>query len=165
MKADILRQQADVTNPVDPEDYGHWEESQDPLTGDIIRIWVPDVLTPDDPSTPTTDETVYDFTPCLVRGIIEGGVRAAGTTEEWADIYTSVELVRMWFPANKIITKRDRVFNIRNNQNQILWREEETGSAGIYKPTVFEVLGVTPVIDPYGNHVENYALLERAEIQ
>ncbi len=166
MKADILRQSSvDDTDVSDPEDYGHWEESQDPLTGDIIRVWVPDEITPDDPTTPEFDP-VYDYTDCLVRGIIEGGVRAAGNTEDWADLYTSTEIVRMWFPANKIITKRDRVFNIRNAKNQILWKEEEIGAeAGIYRATIFEVLGVTPVIDPFGNHIENYALLERAEVQ
>lgn len=163
MKADVLRQSSDVNNPDDPEDFGHWEESQDPLTGDIIRVWVPDV--PDDPETPE-DETQYYTVDCMVRGIIEGGVRAAGTTEDWSDIYESIELIRMYFPANKIITKRDRVFNVRNRKGQILWKEEEYGAtAGTYKSTVFEVLGVTPVIDPFGNHVENYALLERAEVQ
>lgn len=166
MKADILRQSTvDLDDVINPEDYGHWEESQDPLTGDIIRVWVPDEIIPDDPSTPEI-ETVYDFTDCLVRGIIEGGVRAAGTTEDWGDIYSSVELVRMWFPAKKIITKRDKVFNIRNSKNEILWKEEEMGaSAGVYRATMFEVLGVTPVIDPFGNHIENYALLERSEVQ
>lgn len=167
--ADVLRQSGDATDSSDPTDFGHWEDNQDPLTGDIIRVWVPEVS--DDPSTPDIDETQYYQIPCVVRGIIEGGVRAAGTTEDWSEIYKNVELARMFFPSNRILTKRDRVLNIRNKKGQVLWKEEELGDSTInddvvvYKSTVFEVLGVTPVIGPFGEHIENYALLERAEVQ
>jgi hypothetical protein len=71
----------------------------------------------------------------------------------------------MFFPAGYRITKRDRVTNIRNARGQIIWKEEEMENEGVYKSTTFDVLGVTPVLDPFGNHIENYALLERAEVQ
>lgn len=159
MYADVLHQGGSA--PINDE-YGQWVETQDPLTGDIIRVWEP--ATPDDPETPE-DETQHYTVKCMVRGIIEGGVRAAGTTENWTDLYESVEMARMWFPANKIITKRDRIVNVRNRRGTVLWKEEESGTPGNYQATVFEVLGVTPVIDPFGNHVENYALLERVQAQ
>lgn len=160
---------ADVLRPgnaedVDPDQYGEYVQSQDPITGDIIYIWVPADDIPDDPNTPN-NEASHSTIPCMVRGIIEGGVRAAGTTEHWSEIYKSIELVRMFFPANYRLTKRDRVMNIRNSKGQVIWKEEEMEGAGIFKSTTFDVLGVTPVLDPFGNHVENYALLERSEIQ
>jgi hypothetical protein len=166
MRADVLKIK-DYTNVNDPTEFGTWVESQDPITGDIVRVWEPEVS--DNPFTPTVDETEYYTIPCLARGIIEGGVRAAGTTEDWADIYSSIELVRLFFPAGYILTRRDRVINIRSQNGQIIWKEEDYGESspgsGIYQATVFDVLGVTPVIDPFGTHIENYALLERAEVQ
>lgn len=163
LTADIMHQASVTDQPGDPTEYGEWVESQDPLTGDIVRVWVP--ATPDDPSTPDVNEMTYDKTKCLVRGIIVGGVRAAGTIENWDDIYKNTEMVNMWFPATKIITQRDRIFNIRNSKGQVMWKEEETGVGGVFKSTVFDVLGVTPILDPFGNHIENYALLEKAEVQ
>jgi hypothetical protein len=166
MRADILRLATNPNPSDDPEDYGEWVEYQDPITGDITRVWVPSQ--DDNPDTPDVDESfTAESIPCIVRGIVEGGVRAAGTTEEWGEIYQSIELVRMHFPANVVLSKRDRIVNIRTARGQVIWKEEEAGAdtQGVYKATVFEVLGVTPILDPFGNHVESYALLERAEIQ
>lgn len=159
MVADILRQASNVDNPADPTEFGHWEDSQDPLTGDIIRIWVVD-----NPNTPEV-ETTYETLRCMARGIISKGASALGNTQEWSEIYRDTELINLSFPSNKILTKRDRVLNIRNQWGQILWKEEETGVQGVYKATVFEVLGVTPIVGPFGEHIENYAMLERAEVQ
>jgi hypothetical protein len=160
LTADILKQSMDAP-PNDPTQYGRWVEQQDPLTGDIIRIWVPFV--PDNPNTPQ-DETVYESLPCIAKGIVEGGARNWGS-EEWSEMYRNTELVNMYFPSSHTLTKRDRVLNIRNQKGQVLWKEEETGKDGVYKATVFEVLGVTPITDMFGNHIENFALLSRAEVQ
>lgn len=136
---------------------GHWENKQDPITGEIIRIWVEEDA---DPVTPGVQEKRVK---CIVRGILDGGIRVAGTTDRYSPqgILDSVDFVKMQFPASVIITKRDRITNITNRDGVIVWREEEFDNA----PTVFDVLGVTPVVDPFGVHVENTALLQRAETQ
>jgi hypothetical protein len=103
----------------------------------------------------------------MARGIIDGGIRVAGTTERWGETYVDIDYCRIEFPARVLVTKRDRITNIRNRKGQILWLEEELGpdGEGKFRATVFEVLGVTPVVDPFGNHTSNVAMLERAEVQ
>jgi hypothetical protein len=164
MKADILRQSSGSSTPTAD---GRWEDRQDPITGEIIRVWVP--LGVDDPDTPADESLVGTF-PCMARGVIDGGIRVAGTTERWGETYVDIDYCRIEFPARIIITKRDRITNIRNRKGQIIWLEEEipegpTDEPPTFQATVFEVLGVTPVLDPFGNHTSNVAMLERAEVQ
>lgn len=164
MKADILRQSDGLSTPTAE---GEWKDYQDPITGEIIRKWYP---VGDDPTTPGTNEGVLGGTmPVMARGIIDGGIRVAGTSERWGQTFVDIDYCRIEFPAKYLLTKRDRITNIRNRRGQILWLEEEAGPnntlLGSYRATVFGVLGVTPVVDPFGNHTSNVAMLERAEVQ
>ena len=159
MKADILRQHN--TDPVNPsEPTGEWTIRQDPDSGEIIRVWQ-SATAVDNPATTDEDEGLESFR-CIARGIIDGGIRVAGTTERFSDLYENVDFIKITFPARTRLTKRDRVTNIRDPKGNIIWREEEQPSA---PPTVFNVMGVTPVIDPFGRHIESFAMLERSEIQ
>lgn len=171
MTADVLRAGIDAP-PVEEEDngqYGEWVEQQDPLTHEIIMVWVPagQVTPGDNPDTPGT-ETQYRqqlSVPCLARGIVEGGIRVAGTTERFGNEYENIDYTRLWFPASVIITKRDRITNIRDSRGKVIWVDEETNPTGTsWRSTVFNVEGVTPIPDPFGRHVENQALLARAEV-
>ena len=87
----------------------------------------------------------------------------AGTTERFTShgVLESVDYVKMTFPRFIKISKRDRITNIRNRKGQVVWAEEEHDGS----PTVFNVMGVTPVLDPFGNWIENFALLARSEDQ
>jgi hypothetical protein len=60
------------------------------------------------------------------------------------------------------LSKRDRITNVSNAKGEIIWKEEEIQGA---PATVFIVMGVTPVVDPFGNHIENTALIQRAQVQ
>lgn len=169
MSALILRQGYDPTPDADSDmetPHGNYEYVQDPDTGAMVRVWVavPDgVVEP--PSAVNTPGGMMEGTrfKCMARGFTDGGIRVAGTTERWSsrgDIDT-VDYISIKYPAFITLTRRDRVTDVRNNKNVLLWKEEEFDD----KPTVFEVNGVTPITDPYGNHIENSALLQRAEIQ
>lgn len=164
MKADILRQGVSPTDP-DPTptgDDGDWVMQQDPDSGEIIRVWQPNVQ--DDPDTPDTNEatTGLESFDCIARGIVDGGIRVAGTTERFGDLYENVDYVSMTVGPDVNITKRDKVTNIRNRDGIILWRNEEQSDS---PPTVFSVMGVTPIPDPWGRYIEQRVMLERAEIQ
>ena len=165
MKADILRASGPTRtpDPVDPDDEtkGEWVMEHDPDSNEIIRVWKP--ASADNPATPDVDETnTLKSFKCVARGIVDGGIRVAGTTERFSEVYEGVDYVKIWFPANVTITRRDRVTNIRTKGGKVLWREEERTDTA---PTIFSVVGVTPIIDPFGKHVENTALLERVETQ
>jgi hypothetical protein len=151
MTATVLNQ-----GPTAPDTGGHWVERQDPDTGEIERVWTND----DDVVTPGVQQRII---PCIVRGVIDGGIRVAGTTERYtpAGIYESVDYAKMSFPANIKLSKRDRITNVTNRKGEIIWREEEFDNSA----TVFDVMGVTPIVDPFGVHIENLALLQRAEVQ
>lgn len=158
---------------IDLDDYGTWADSQDPLTGQIVKVWKPY-----EPSTPS----YYDFTPpnsgpttntvnirqnvpCIARGIVDGGIRVAGTTERFGESYENIDFVKMWIPANVVVTKRDRITNIRDRTGRIRWLDEEyyvEGDPSTLRATVFNVNGVTPLFDAFNNVVEWFVLLERA---
>jgi hypothetical protein len=162
MYADILRQ----TGPQGPNDptasAGEWENRQDPDTGEIIRVWVP---AEDDPDTVENEVEMATF-PCMARGIVDGGIRVAGTTERWDEVYVGVDFVRMIFPAHVQMTRRDRITNIRDRDGNVIWREEEAfDEDGNHPPTIFSVNGITPMPDPFGKHYESVALLERVSTQ
>lgn len=141
-----------------------YEYNQDPWSGAVIRDWVPDVDTDDSvPGVQPSTLSRGSRTRCAVRGMADGGIRVAGTGERFSSRGTieTVDFVTMKYPAEVIITRRDRVTDIRNRAGKLIWTEEEFSNAA----TIFEVNGVTPILDPFGTHIENSALLQRAEQQ
>ena len=155
MTATVLSQ--GPTAPTTPVTEGQWVNKQDPDTGEIIRVWEEIDVDTEEPGTQALRIV------CMVRGVIDGGIRVAGTTERYTPkgVYDNVDYAKMNFPADVVLTKRDRITDVRNSQGVTVWKEEEFDNRG----TVFEVLGVTPILDPFGTHVENLALLKRAEVQ
>lgn len=124
-------------------------------------------ITTYDPDSGQSKETWEAFAegvgiPCTFHGILEGGIRVAGTTERFGNIYENVDWGKMEFGPGQPISKRSQVTNVRNLKGVIIWREEEMDGN---PPTIFDVQGVTPVVDAFGNHTENTALVQRHEIQ
>jgi hypothetical protein len=179
MSATLLHQNEgvqydDLSTPggtIDIDDYGVWEDSQDPLTGDIIKVWKPYApgegpVVPD-PAEPGGVNYIGNI-PCVARGIVDGGIRVAGTTERFGDTYENIDYVKMWVPANVLITKRDRIINIRDPKGRIIWVDEEFSDPFNLQPpraTEFNVNGVTPLFNAFNTHTENFVLLERAEVR
>ena len=159
MQADVLRNDANGDSQVPLSEQGTHEVRQNPRTGEVERVWVPVV---DDTAGASKPHSVT----CEVRGILEGGIRVAGTTERMSERYENIDLVFMTYPAGIILTKRDRITNVRTKKTQhIIWVEEELNADdGIYPATVFDVLGVTPITNPFGTHIENRAMLARVDI-
>lgn len=148
---------------------GRYDYQQDPDSGAIVQVWIPA------PDTDAAEPGIQPVIPLIegraagrriqvmARGLIDGGIRVAGTTERFASngIYENVDFVSIKFSADVILTKRDKITDIRNRDGTLLWREEEFDNSA----TVFDVMGVTPVTDPFGNYIENSALLSRSEVQ
>lgn len=160
MFATLLHQDDDHAPDPNPDEYGEWVNSQDPLTGQIVRVWRPFESLPDNPDTPEHDPTFREIN-CLARGIVDGGIRVAGTTERFGEFYENVDFVRLWVPADVLITKRDRVTNIKDASGQIRWLDEETLDGT--RATVFNVNGVAPLFNAFNIMIEQYVLLERVE--
>lgn len=162
MQATLIRPTQNAPeNNTDPATMGQWTEEQDPLTGEVIRVWKPVYV--DDPGTAQNDVNTENIW-CMARGIIDGGIRAAATTESFDDIYRNVDIINIWVPKKYRITKRDRITNIRSKSGLVLWRDEEFEGTGEVRATMFNVNGVVPVFDPFNRHIDNFCLLERAEV-
>ena len=171
MRATLLHQNDDFPGYPDLEQYGDWVNSQDPLTGEIVRVWKPYPV-PDNPETPENDPSILEI-PCIARGIVDGGIRVAGTTERFGESYENIDYIKMWVPAHVKITKRDRITNVKDRTGRIRWRDEEFEDFDAASPatfnanlraTVFNVNGVTPLFDAFNNLTEWFVLLERAEV-
>lgn len=136
---------------------GYWTNRQNQNTLEIERVWV---NTDSDSVTSGIQEETFRL---VARGVVEGGIRVAGTTERYTPtgVLDSADYVVIQFGPNVELSKRDRVYNIKGSNGLLIWKEEEYDGAA----TVFEVLGVTPIVDPFGRHIENHALLQRAEVQ
>lgn len=169
MQAEILTWAGSTLPPPPPEDEeipepdGEWVSYQDPITGEIYNEWKPGKVTYDDPSTPLVDETDYDATvrtiPCLARGIVDGGIRVAGSTERFGDMYENVDFVKLWVPGHIGIKKSDRITNIRAARGgAVVWKDLDTGL-----PIIFNVNGVVPLFDAWNRVTEHFVLLERAD--
>lgn len=169
MTAALLHRSTGTAPDPDFEDFGEYVDTQDPLTGQIIKVWQP---FPDIPTTPDVDESIYYANvPCVARGIVDGGIRVAGTTERFGDMYENIDFVKMWVPAGIKISKRDRVTNIRDPKGNIIWRDEEYADVlnpdpteTIARASVFNVNGVTPLFDAFNRHVESFVLLENVQV-
>lgn len=170
MEATLLHQN-DPYVPVpfpDLDEYGDWVQSQDPLTGGIIRVWKPFEEPLDKPDTPQDESLIKIGTvPCVARGIVDGGIRVAGTTERFGDTYENIDFVKLWVPSSVRISKRDRITNIRDSKGNIRWLDEEfvdPSTSEVPAATVFNVNGVTPLFDAFNNISEWFVLLERASV-
>lgn len=120
---------------------------QDPDSGEVRKVWA----------------VVKEAVPCLVNGILQGGIRVAGTTERFSDVYENVDWAEIKFMPGEPINKQSQITNVRDQFGNIIWKEEEMAGS---PPTVFDVMGVTPIADGLtGRQVENTALMQRHEIQ
>lgn len=165
MKATLLHQNDEYQDPINLDTYGEWVNSQDPLTGEIVRVWKPY----DDPQTPDVDEDILKIgtIDCLARGIVDGGIRVAGTTEWFGADYRNIDFVKLWVPPSVKISKRDRVTNIKDKYGHIRWLNEEFEDPRELTPpkaTVFNVNGVTPLFNAFNRIVEQFVLLENVEV-
>lgn len=169
MRATVLRPGTSTPNPENQES-GYWDESaRHPITNEIIRVWVPEETEIEDNPDTKHDEGWFTF-PCEARSVVTGGLNTQGTAERWTTKgeYEDVDFVTIKYSPKIILTKRDRITNIRGADGEILWVEEgmkDPEGKHTYKPTIFDVNGVSPLVDPFNNHIENYALLSRATSQ
>ena len=96
----------------------------------------------------------------LTKAITGGGIRVVGSTELWGEDYEDVEWAKMnisdqVLPGGDLVTRRWRVANIRDRQSgKILW----IGDDGL--PIEFNVMGITPIMDPFGRAAEYELLLK-----
>jgi hypothetical protein len=60
------------------------------------------------------------------------------------------------------LTAREKITNIRDSDNNVIWQEINYPND---TPTVFEVMGTTPMTDPFGRVIAYSSSLKRSENQ
>ena len=117
--------------------------AQDPNTGQVKRQWI-------------YAETVS----CLAKSIISSGVRTPSNDKTITDKYMIEEIIKV-MTLNKL-PRNAKVTNIRDMNGNVLWEEAEVTNN---PPTVFNVVGSTPIIDGFGQILEYENTLQRSDIQ
>ena len=117
---------------------------QDPDTGAIKKEWL------------------YQKTiPCHAKGVISNSATSRSSDRQVFDNkYKNDQQIQV--RTSERLTPRDKVTNVRDSQNNPIWTEINFPNE---TPTVFEVIGVTPLTDPFGKVIGYNSAMKRSENQ
>ncbi len=119
-------------------------DTQDPNTGAIIKSW-----------------SFYKTIDCHAKGIISNSSsNSTNDRQVFGNKYSNQQMIQI--RTSEKISYREKVTNIRDSKNKPIWSEINFPSD---TPTVFEVVGSTPLTDPFGNVVGFNTTLSRSENQ
>jgi hypothetical protein len=97
---------------------------------------------------------------CYARGIVTESRNRTNDNQNFSNKYSNNQYAEV--RTSERLTPRDKVKNIRDASGKPIWYELNYPSD---TPTVFDVVGTTPISDPFGNVVGYNASLQRAENQ
>ena len=119
-------------------------EIQDTDTGAIVREW-----------------NFYKTVACHVKGVISNSATTRSSDKQiFSNKYLNDQVIQVR-TAEKL-TAREKVTNIRDSKNNTIWVELNYPSE---TPTVFEVVGVTPLTDGFGTVIAYNSVIKRSENQ
>jgi len=117
---------------------------QDPNTGAIKKEW-------------QFDRTV----PCSAKGIISNSSSSrTGDKQIMSNKYINDQILQV--RTSEKINLREKLTNIRDSEGNVIWEEINFPSN---TPTVFELMGTTPMTDPLGGVVGYNSTVKRSENQ
>jgi hypothetical protein len=98
---------------------------------------------------------------CYAKGIITNSISTrAADKQQFSNKYTNEQLIQI--RTIEKINIRHKITNIRNKNGGYIWTELNYPTE---TPTVFEVIGVTPITDPFGNVIAYNSTAKRSENQ
>jgi hypothetical protein len=119
-------------------------EGQDPDTGAIIREW-----------------TYYKTIPCHAKGVISNSATTRSSDKQvFSNKYINDQIIQV--RTSEKLTAREKVTNIRDVDDNVIWQEINYPNES---PTVFEVIGTTPVTDPFSRVIAYNSSMKRSENQ
>jgi hypothetical protein len=120
------------------------QDSQDSDTGALKKNWV-------------LDRTVQ----CFAKGNISNSSTGRGSDrQKYGTRYRDVESISV--RVGEFISHREKLVNIRSQKDETLWFELNYPTS---TPTVFEVVGNTPIMDPFGSVLGYNLMCARSENQ
>lgn len=119
-------------------------DSQDPDTGAIIKEW-------------NYAETIE----CYAKGVVSNSTSSRNNDKQAFDNrYSNNQMLEI--RTIKKLNVRHKLTNIRNKDGEVIWTELNYPSDS---PTVFEVIGTTPMTDPFGVTLAYNSVAKRSENQ
>ncbi len=119
-------------------------DTQDENTGAIKREW--------------SYSTTID---CHVKSVIGNSTSVRGSDQQIINTKYKNEQTLQIRTINKL-SLRQKITNIRNKDGKYLWTELDYPSD---TPTVFEIVGTAPIMDPFGNLIGYSSSAKRSENQ
>jgi len=117
---------------------------QDPDTGALKKEWI-----------------YYKTIDCSAKGVISNSSSTrTNSIQSYGNKYTNEEILQVRTAAR--LTYREKVTNIRDSKNNAIWVELNYPTE---TPTVFEIIGSTPVTDGFGNVIAYNSVIKRSENQ
>jgi len=118
--------------------------------------------TQDEDSGSIKKEWMFDRTLlCHAKGIISNSASVRSSDKQIFDNrYKNDQIIQV--RTIERITPREKITNIRDSQGNPIWTEIDFPSN---TPTVFEVVGVTPMTDPFGKVIGFNSTIKRSESQ
>lgn len=106
-------------------------------------------------------EWIYAETvPCLAKSIISSGVRTPSNDRTVDSRYLIEEIIKV-MTLDKL-PRNAKISNIKDLQGNVLWEEAEVLNS---PPTIFNIVGSTPILDGFGQILEYENTLQRSDIQ
>lgn len=136
---------------------------------DIISSVLPmllDVYVQADTQDPDTGAIVKEFQyrvtlSCHAKGIISNSATSrSGDRQVISNKYSNEQMIQI--RTIEKLNLRHKITAIRDKNNNYIWKELNYPTES---PTVFEVIGVTPMLDPFGTIVGYSTVAKRSENQ
>lgn len=117
---------------------------QNPDTGAIIKEW-----------------NYYKTLDCHAKGVITNSATTrSGDKQIFSNKYNNEQVIQV--RTSERLTAREKITNIRDSNEEPIWTELNYPSD---TPTVFEIIGTTPITDPFGQVLAYNSTLKRSENQ
>jgi hypothetical protein len=117
---------------------------QNPDTGAIIKEW-----------------NYYKTLDCHAKGVITNSATTrSGDKQIFNNKYNNEQVIQV--RTSERLTAREKITNIRDSNEKAIWTELNYPSD---TPTVFEIIGTTPITDPFGQVLAYNSTLKRSENQ
>jgi hypothetical protein len=97
---------------------------------------------------------------CYARGVITESRNKSNDSQKFSNKYSNNQYIEA--RTSDRLTARDKVKNIRDVNGKPIWYELNYPND---TDTVFDVVGTTPISDPFGNVMGYNSSLQRAENQ
>ena len=119
-------------------------EIQDPDTGAIKREW-----------------NYHRTLDCHAKGVISNSATTRSSDKQvFSNKYMNDQIIQV--RTSEKLTMREKVTNVRDAAGNVIWAESNFPTE---TPTVFEVIGTTPVTDPFGTVIAFNSSMKRSENQ